>query len=105
MRVAVESFMGCLPVDCPAAYKAGDNMSEINKLKAPVLIIIGTADNDVPNAESFKLVGALQRARKEHELIVLPGLFHNVMASPVTLPRLADFFERHLAKSPDNKVN
>ena len=105
MRVAVESFMGCLPVDCPAAYKAGDNMSEINKLKAPVLIIIGTADNDVPNAETFKLVGALQRARKEHEVMVLPGLFHNVMASPVTLPKLADFFERHLAKSPENKVN
>lgn len=105
MRVAVESFMGCLPVDCPAAYKAGDNTSEINKLKAPVLIIIGTADNDVPNAESFKLIDALQKAGKEHELIVLPGLFHNVMASPVTLPKLADFFERHLAKLPENKVN
>jgi dipeptidyl aminopeptidase/acylaminoacyl peptidase len=103
MRVAVEPYMGCLPVDCPAAYKAGDNTSVINKLKAPVLIIIGTADNDVPNAESVKLVGALQKAGKDHELILLPGLYHNVLASPIPLPKLADFFERHLARVPETR--
>ena len=105
MRVAVEPYMGCLPVECPAAYKASDNTNEINKLKAPILIIIGTADNDVPNAESFKLVDALQKAGKDHELILLHGLYHNMLSSPITLPKLADFFERHLAKVPENKVN
>lgn len=96
MRVAVEPYMGCLPADCPAAYKAGDNTNKIEKLKAPLLIIHGTSDDDVPIAESIKLVNFLQKHGKEHEFIILPGVDHGVQRSPMTIPKITGFFEKHL---------
>ena len=98
MRVSVESFMGCLPIDCPAAYQAGDNSKDINKLKAPLLIIHGTADDDVPIAESLKLVEILQKAGKNHELIILPGANHSFRSKlGYADVKAADFFEKYLA--------
>ncbi len=100
MRVAVEPYMGCLPADCPAAYKAGDNTNKIEKLKAPLLIMHGTADDDVPVAESIKLVDALQKNGKVHELVLLPGIDHIVQRSPLTYPKISDFFEKYFLKTP-----
>lgn len=100
-RVSVEPFMGCLPADCPAAYKAGDNIYQIDKLKAPLLIIHGTADDDVPVAESFKLVEALQKTGKEHELILLFGITHSLRNAPLSRQqKTAEFFEKHFLKMP-----
>ncbi len=100
MRVAVEPFMGCLSADCPDAYKAGDSLSEIAKLSAPLLIIHGTADDDIPISESVKLVDALQKARKEHEFVLLAGTDHIVQRSPVTFSKTLGFFKTHLSERP-----
>lgn len=100
MRVAVESFMGCLPAVCPEVYKAGDSLTEIGKLKAPVMIIHGTADDDIPISESVKIVDALQKAGKEHQFILLSGTDHIVQRSPITFPNTSEFFKNHLSLRP-----
>lgn len=99
MRVSAESFMGCLPADCPTAYKSGDNLSQIDKLKAPLLIIHGTVDDDVPIGESFKLVDALQQAGKDYEFIPLSGLSHNVFVTPLADQKIAEFFEKQFIRT------
>lgn len=101
MRVALEPYMGCLPADCPANYKAGDNLDKIEKLNAPLLIIHGTADDDGPFAESIKLVDAIQKNGKKYEFVLLPGVDHIVQRSPLTYPKTANFFEKNLLNAPD----
>lgn len=99
-RVAFEPFMGCLPAVCPAAYKAGDNLDKIEQLKAPLLIIHGTDDDDVPVAESFKLINVLQNTGKKHELVLLPGTHHIIQRSPLVYPKIISFFDSHLMNAP-----
>lgn len=106
-RVWVEPYMGCLPADCPDAYAKGRNSVLIPTLQGRLSINKGTADRDVPFADTMKLVGALEAAGKDFELAVYPGANHIVMTAPEWAPRMHAFFRRELKGGPtgtDRKV-
>lgn len=96
-RVAIEPYMGCLPTDCPEAYAAGANTTALDRLGGPLLIIHGTADDDVPLSESLKLVSALEAAQKPYDLRILPGIHHIVQQAPAYTRHVPRFFDQSLS--------
>ncbi|WP_171022396.1 S9 family peptidase [Thalassotalea litorea] len=94
-RVSIEPFMGCSPAMCPQAYKLAANTALLDKLQAHLLIVHGTADDDVPFVESEKLIKALDKAGKPYELITLPGANHIVWNDELELKEDM-FFSKHL---------
>lgn len=96
-RVAIEPYMGCLPQECPEAYQAGANTPQLDRLAGPVLIMHGTADDDVPVGETFELVAALEAAGKPYELRIFPGLDHRVQRARGYGRHLHRFFSEALA--------
>jgi dipeptidyl-peptidase-4 len=70
-------------------------------LRRPLLLVHGTADDNVYFRHTLKLADALFREGKEFELLPLSGLTHMV-PDPVVTQRLygrfAAFFGKHLGK-------
>jgi len=97
MRVSAEPFMGCGPQDCAAAYRAGSNFALIHRIKAPLLLVHGTADDDVPIEESMRFVEALKRAGKPHEFVAMDGVTHAMWEQPTVDAARIAFFRKHLA--------
>lgn len=96
-RVPVEIYMGCLPADCPEKYSAADITSNISKLIAPIQIVHGTADDDVPISESLSLVKALENEGiNQFEFIEYPGMDHIVMRHPEWQQKMTEFFVQKL---------
>ena len=57
-------------------------------LKRPLLLVHGTADDNVYYRHTLKLADALFRAGKDFEVLPLPGLTHMYIADPVVMERL-----------------
>jgi dipeptidyl-peptidase 4 len=74
-------------------------------LKRPLLLIHGTADDNVFFRHSLKLAEALFRAGRDFEILPLPGLTHMV-PDPVVMQRLhgriAQHFKKHLGEPKEN---
>jgi dipeptidyl-peptidase-4 len=75
-------------------------------LKRPLLLIHGTADDNVFFRHSLRLGDTLFKEGKDFEMLPLPSLTHMV-PDPVVMDRLhtriATFFRKHLGK-PHGKV-
>jgi dipeptidyl-peptidase-4 len=71
-------------------------------LSRPLLILHGTADDNVYFRHSLKLVDALFRHGKAFEIVPLSGLTHMV-PDPVVMEqlhaRIAGFFKKHLGRA------
>jgi dipeptidyl-peptidase-4 len=95
-----ERYLG-LPQDNPEAYKEASLLTYAPDLKRPLLLIHGTADDNVYFRHSLKLANALFRAGKDFEILPLPGLTHMV-PDPVVMERLyqriAGHFQKHLGQ-------
>jgi dipeptidyl-peptidase 4 len=95
-----ERYLG-LPETDAAAYKEGSLLTYAADLKRPLLLIHGTADDNVYFRHTLKLTNALFREGKDFELLPLPGLTHMV-PDPVVMERLygkfALYFQKHLGK-------
>jgi dipeptidyl-peptidase-4 len=67
-----------------------------------LLLVHGTADDNVYYRHSLKLADALFRAGREFEMLPLPGMTHAYSADPLVAERLweraATFFRRHLGE-------
>ena len=100
MRVSAEPLMGCSIKACPARYAKASNIALIKRLKAPLLLFHGTADDDVPIEEMKNLAAALDRAGKPYETVEIPGWPHFFTNWPETTPRSLAFFRKHLG-APD----
>lgn len=97
MRVPVEIYMGCLPSECPDKYAQGDNTNKLQNFKAPLFIMHGTNDDDVPKEESEKLYKLLKSQGNENvELLQITGWNHFVGRNEEYLPKLIEFFEKYL---------
>lgn len=98
-----ERYLG-LPAQAPEAYARSSLLTWAPKLERPLLIIHGTADDNVYYFNSLKLADALLRAGKPFELLTLPGMTHLALASgdPAYVARLWEralgFLKEHLAK-------
>jgi dipeptidyl-peptidase-4 len=83
------------------AYKEGSLLTYAATLRRPLLLLHGTADDNVYFRHSLRLVNALFRAGKDVEILPLPSLTHMV-PDPVMMERLygriATFFRRHLGE-------
>jgi dipeptidyl aminopeptidase/acylaminoacyl peptidase len=96
-RVAIEPFMGCLPQDCHEQYKKSNISDKLNLLKAPLMIVHGTADDDVPITESYFLIEKLKAlGNTNYEFIEYQGLDHIVMRNPDWKKYMIGFFTKHL---------
>ncbi|MCH7873471.1 MAG: prolyl oligopeptidase family serine peptidase, partial [Planctomycetes bacterium] len=88
-----------LPADNPDGYKAANVLTYCKDLERPLLIIHGTADDNVYFAHSLKMSNALFRAGKDHDFLALSGFTHMVADPKVTRrlqERIIGYFEKHL---------
>jgi dipeptidyl-peptidase-4 len=98
-----ERYLG-LPAGAAEAYRRSSLLTWAPKLERPLLIIHGTADDNVYYFHSLKLADALLREGKHYELLTLPGLTHLAAASgePAYVARLWErslgFLKEHLSR-------
>ena len=81
-----------------------ESLTYAGKLERPLLILHGTADDNVYFAHSLKLADALFKAGKRFEVLPLPGFTHMVRDPLVTrrlYERILDHFDRHLKAGAD----
>ena len=92
-----------LPDENPSGYEAANVVTYCKDLSVPLLIIHGTADDNVYFLHSLKMTEALFRAGKKFEFLPLAGFTHMVPDPEVTVrlhTRIATFFKEHLG-APD----
>lgn len=95
-----ERYLGIPPKDAEA-YKEGNLLTYAQDLKRPLMILHGTADDNVYFRHSLRLVDALFKNGKDFEMVPLSGLTHMV-PDPLVMERLhgriALFFQKHLGR-------
>jgi dipeptidyl-peptidase-4 len=96
-----ERYMGLLP-ESQAAYDEASLIPLAKNLSRPLMLVHGTADDNVYYRHTLKLSNALFRAGKDFEAVALPGVTHMYSADPVVMERLwtktVGFFKKHLGE-------
>ena len=96
-RIAVEPFMGCMPEDCKERYNLSALTDKLNSLKGALSINHGTADDDVPIEEAYKLIDALKKTGfTNYEFKAYQGMDHIIMRDRNWEPDMIDFFIKKL---------
>jgi dipeptidyl-peptidase 4 len=93
-----ERYLG-LPDTDKAGYDKSSVLTYCKDLKVPLLIIHGTADDNVYFMHSLKMTEALFRAGKTFEFLPLAGFTHMVPDPEVTVKlqgRIVTFFKKNL---------
>ena len=70
-----EQWMG-YPVD--SSYVACSNVENAHLLTRPLMLMVGEIDDNVDPASTMQVVNALIKAKKEFELVVVPGSNHTL---------------------------
>jgi dipeptidyl-peptidase-4 len=65
-------------------YERGSLIAAAPKLTRPLLLIHGLDDDNVHPANTLRLSAALLAAGRPHEVLLLPGVGHHAVGSPVT---------------------
>ena len=94
-----ERYMG-VPGTEHADYGASNVLANADNLRTPLMLIHGTADDNVYFTHSTKLAEALIRAGKPFEFLPLPGVTHSPTDAEIVVPlyrRIAEFFTEELA--------
>jgi dipeptidyl-peptidase-4 len=93
-----ERYMG-LPQRNESGYRAANVLTYAADLERPLMIIHGTADDNVYFMHSLKLADALFRAGKPFEFLPLAGFTHMVPDPLITrrlYSRIIDFLDRNV---------
>ncbi|MCH7595320.1 MAG: DPP IV N-terminal domain-containing protein [Planctomycetes bacterium] len=91
-----ERYMG-LPEKNPTGYEKASVLTYCGDLEKPLLIIHGTADDNVYFMHSLKMSNALFRAGKEHDFLALSDFTHMV-ADPLITKRLYGRIMKYLSQ-------
>jgi dipeptidyl-peptidase 4 len=95
-----ERYLG-LPKANPKGYEASNVLTYAKDLRVPLLIVHGTADDNVYFMHALKMADALFKAGRDFDFLPLSGFTHMV-PDPVVKERLEtrvlDFFETHLGQ-------
>jgi dipeptidyl-peptidase-4 len=90
-----------VPEKDDAAYKEGSLLTFAKDLKRPLLLVHGTADDNVYFRHTLRLADALFREGREYDLLPLSGTTH-LTPDPVVTQRLygrfAAYFRKHLGR-------
>jgi dipeptidyl-peptidase-4 len=94
-----ERYLGVLP-ESKTAYEQSSLLPLASKLERPLLLVHGTADDNVYYRHTLRLTDALLRAGRDFEVMPLPAVTHMVTADPTVyerfMTRSAAFFRKHL---------
>ena len=96
-----ERYLG-LPEKNEAGYTASSVLTYCPKLERPLLIMHGTADDNVYFTHALKMSDALFRAGRDHEFLPLSDFTHMVADPNINVrlySRIIRFFEEHLGTS------
>jgi dipeptidyl aminopeptidase/acylaminoacyl peptidase len=77
-------------------YEEQSNVTNAHKLTGKLLLTVGELDRNVDPVSTMQVVNALIKARKDFDLLVVPGANHGIGESPYAARRRKDFFVRHL---------
>ena len=86
-----EQWMGLLGPH----YEKQSNITNAHKLQGKLLLMVGELDTNVPFESTMRVVDALIKARKDFDLIVVPGMGHSD-GGAYGERRRWDYFVRHL---------
>ena len=95
-----ERYLGNPRLD-PKPYQSSDVLPYTSRISDPLLIIHGTADDNVYFMHSLKMTEALFRAGKQFDFLPLAGFTHMVPDPEVTVrleSRIVTFFKEHLGE-------
>ncbi|MCG8423929.1 MAG: S9 family peptidase [Proteobacteria bacterium] len=93
-----ERYMGLLPENTEG-YDRANVLTYADQLERPLMIIHGTADDNVYFTHSLKLSEALLRAGKAHDFVPLSGHTHRVAEPAIRIrmmERIMAYFTEHL---------
>lgn len=93
-----ERYLG-LPQDNPEGYASSNVLTYAKDLKVPLLLVHGTADDNVYFMHALKMADTMFRAGNHFEFLVLPGFTHMVpdpVVNRALYSRIAQFFVREL---------
>jgi dipeptidyl-peptidase-4 len=105
--IYTERFMST-PQDNPEGYGLGAPLALAANLEADLLIVHGTADDNVHPQNTFQMIHALEAAGKHFEMRLYPGARHGIRGSTLMVnlyELMTDFVLRALAagtESPDS---
>jgi len=96
-----ETYQG--PPDS-ASYARASNLPVAGNLKGKLLLAYGELDDNVPPAQTLRLIDALTRANRDYDLLVVPNASHYAAANGYFRRRRWDYFVEHLLglKPPPN---
>lgn len=84
-------LLGCFANQCrPAQLAAASPISYVDKKDPPMLLIVGDADTTVPPEQSLQMDERLENAGVKHNLIVLPGVKHELLGKTPDVTRDAN---------------
>jgi dipeptidyl aminopeptidase/acylaminoacyl peptidase len=87
------------PVHDAALFRERSPIHSLDRVRAPLLVLQGEDDTNVPRAESDRLVDALRRRGQPVEYVVYPGEGHGFThreSNVDALTRTVAFFTRYL---------
>lgn len=76
-------------------YKSQSNVTNAPNLKGKLLLIVGEMDTNVPPQSTLQVVNALIKAKKDFDLIFMPGVGHS-SGGDYGERRRRDYFVQHL---------
>ncbi len=94
-----ERYLGVPATEADPVYRANSLLADAPHLSRALLLVHGTADDNVFFRHTLKLADALFRAGRDFELLPLAGFTHQVPEAEATerlWNRVAEFFRRHL---------
>lgn len=97
-----ERYMGD-PTKVAEAYKASDTIGDAAKIKDPLLIVHGMADDNVVLEHTTAMAATLQRQKVPFEMMLYPGHTHKVGGPGVSehlWGTIFDFLDRHIGAAP-----
>ncbi|HEU4778864.1 MAG TPA: S9 family peptidase [Steroidobacteraceae bacterium] len=88
----------------PEGYRAGNVLEYVDRLKRPLLLVHGMADDNVLFANSTALMKKLQDLQKPFDLMTYPGAKHGLIRQNATgghaHANIVRFFDRELGAGP-----
>ena len=88
-----EQWMGW-PVD--KSYEESSNVVNAHLLEGKLMLVVGELDDNVDPSSTMQAVNALEKAKKDFELVVVTGAHHGSAETPYGSRRRLEFLSRNL---------